>query len=179
MAQEAETTDPVEETGEETIETEADEKPPWGDDFDAERAWKLTQNLREEAKAAKKDAAAAREKVKEFEDKDKSEAQRLQDRAETAEKSLAAAERLVLVSEVALEKGLTPAQAKRLIGTTKEELEADADELLASFKQETGGQELTGRPRERLRPGAVPAAEAEETDPEKLAALVPRRYGGR
>lgn len=32
--------------------------------------------------------------------------------------------------EVALEKGLTPSQAKRLVGDTREELEADADELL-------------------------------------------------
>lgn len=32
--------------------------------------------------------------------------------------------------EVATEKGLTPKQAKRLQGATKEELEADADELL-------------------------------------------------
>ena len=29
--------------------------------------------------------------------------------------------------------GLTPSQAKRLIGSTQEELEADADEILADF----------------------------------------------
>jgi len=37
-------------------------------------------------------------------------------------------------AEVALAKGLTPTQAKRLVGSTKEELEADADELLADLK---------------------------------------------
>jgi hypothetical protein len=36
-------------------------------------------------------------------------------------------------AEVALAKGLTPTQAKRLVGTTKDELEADADELLADL----------------------------------------------
>lgn len=35
--------------------------------------------------------------------------------------------------EVALEKGLTKTQAKRLVGSTREELEADADELIAEF----------------------------------------------
>lgn len=35
--------------------------------------------------------------------------------------------------EVALSKGLTPTQAKRLVGGTREELEADADELIADL----------------------------------------------
>lgn len=35
--------------------------------------------------------------------------------------------------EIALEKGLTKTQAKRLVGATREELEADADELIAEF----------------------------------------------
>lgn len=35
--------------------------------------------------------------------------------------------------EIALEKGLTKTQAKRLVGSTREELEADADELLADL----------------------------------------------
>lgn len=36
-------------------------------------------------------------------------------------------------AEVALEKGLTLSQAKRLVGTTREEFTADADELLADI----------------------------------------------
>jgi hypothetical protein len=35
--------------------------------------------------------------------------------------------------EVAHNKGLTPAQAKRLVGSTRDELEADADEILKDF----------------------------------------------
>src|SRR5690349_696993 len=61
--------------------------------------------------------------------------------------------------EVAAAKGLSPAQAKRLVGTTREELEADADELLETF----GGNGDTktkppppGRAREDLRGGNDP-----------------------
>jgi hypothetical protein len=43
------------------------------------------------------------------------------------------AELHALKLEVALEKGLTLVQAKRLLGTTKEELTQDAEELLVSF----------------------------------------------
>lgn len=52
--------------------------------------------------------------------------------AEAAERA-AAAELRALRLEVAGDKGLSPSQAKRLVGTTREELEADADELLADF----------------------------------------------
>lgn len=46
--------------------------------------------------------------------------------------------------------GLTPAQAKRLVGTTKEELEADAAEILRDFPAAA-----TGQPRPASRPGAL------------------------
>ena len=54
-------------------------------------------------------------------------------RRRSAAKRAEAAEARALRHEVAAAKGLTPAQAKRLAGTTKEELEADADEILADF----------------------------------------------
>lgn len=51
-----------------------------------------------------------------------------------------AADRLkALRLEVAAEKGLTPAQAKRLTGTTRDELAADADELKTLFPAPTTG----------------------------------------
>jgi hypothetical protein len=53
--------------------------------------------------------------------------------AATAKATAEAAQRKALVLEVAAEKGLTPAQAARLQGSTKEELEADADALTALF----------------------------------------------
>ena len=83
---------------------------------------------------ANKEAETLRLRLQEFEDRDKTEAQKLADRAEAAEKRAVELETKAMRLEVASEKGLTPAQAKRLVGTTREELEADADELLETFK---------------------------------------------
>ncbi|MFE7399623.1 hypothetical protein [Streptomyces sp. NPDC057557] len=61
-------------------------------------------------------------------EKDAADAARL-----TAERERDEARSEALRFTVAATKGLTPAQAKRLQGSTKEELEADADELLKDF----------------------------------------------
>jgi hypothetical protein len=83
---------------------------------------------------ANKEAETLRLRLKEFEDRDKTESQKLTERAEAAESRIPDLESQVARLQVALDKGLTAAQAKRLVGTTREELEADADELLATFK---------------------------------------------
>ncbi len=83
---------------------------------------------------ANKEAETLRRKLQEFEDRDKTEAQKLAGRAEAAEKRAADLETRSLRLEVASERGLTSAQAKRLVGSTREELEADAVELLETFK---------------------------------------------
>ena len=93
--------------------------------------WK--QKAREQEARAKANAEAAR-KLAEFEDRDKTEAQRLAERAEAAERRATEVESRALRLEIAAEKGLTPAQARRLVGATREELEADAAELLDTFK---------------------------------------------
>lgn len=91
-----------------------------------------------------------------------------------------------LRAEVAQAKGLTPAQAKRLQGATKEELEADADELLQAFKpadSDDGADSESGsarkpastRPRENLRPGATPPSDSGDSyDSKSFLAAVPR-----
>ena len=89
---------------------------------------------RREKRAAEKRAAELEARLKEFEDRDKAESTRAIERAEAAEKAAAAAEARALRLEVASEKGLTAAQAKRLVGESREELEADAQELLDTFK---------------------------------------------
>lgn len=138
--------------------------------------------LRQALAAARKDAAKYRTKAKELEplaakaqeleDAGRSDTEKLTERLTDAESRAAAAEQRALRLEVAAEKGLTPTQAKRLVGATRDELEADADDLVASF---TGPEPDPSRPpRERLRPGAVPEAEPEEMDPRKLAAQVRR-----
>lgn len=57
-------------------------------------------------------------------------AQTVEDRLAEIERQAKASEDRAMRAEVANAKKLTPAQAKRLIGTTREELEADADEFL-------------------------------------------------
>ena len=74
-------------------------------------------------------------------------------------------------------KGLTPAQAKRLQGATRDELEADADDLLETFKPAEGVKPPPGgKPTERLTGGGDPTEEPVELDPRKLAAGVRRGY---
>jgi hypothetical protein len=93
-----------------------------------------------------------------------------------------AAERLARFRvEVASEKGLSPAQAKRLNGATREELAADADEILKIFPHGSGrrrrpavgrpsARPLAGQPRQsdplrpRGRPGGGTEAVRREVD---------------
>ena len=77
------------------------------------------------AKAAKFDEADAASK---------SELQKERDRADAAERERDKERLTGLRASVALTKGLTATQAKRLVGSTREELEADAVELLADLK---------------------------------------------
>lgn len=156
-------------------------KKPWGDDkdFDPEKAWKLIQNLRGDVDKAKKRGDELATKVKGFEDASKSDTEKLEERATSAESQLSATQREAARLRIALKKGLTETQAKRLVGDTEEDLEKDADDLLASFKNDdddgdgSGGDRRTPKP--RMRTGAAPATEPDETDPDKLAAQVPRR----
>lgn len=119
-----------------------------------------------------------------LEDKDKSELQKLTDRLAVAEKTAADAEARALRMEVAVSKGLTAAQAKRLTGATKDELEADADELLETFrppaKDGDSGDDKgdpkgnpTNRPVPKLSGGGDPT-QAPETDLRKAISEIPR-----
>jgi hypothetical protein len=175
MAEETEGTGAVNDEGAEsdkdtgTTDTEPDHKA------EAEK-WKAL--ARKHEGQAKANSQAAK-RLKEIEDADKSEADKAVERAAAAEKRAIDAESRAMRLEVASAKGLTSAQAKRLVGSNQEELEADADELLASFKSDKddsssdkgGG---TRTPKERLRSGAAPDAEPEDNDPRKLADAVPR-----
>lgn len=68
-----------------------------------------------------------------IEDKDKSEVERLTSQVATLTKDRDAAVVNAARLKVALDRGLTATQAKRLVGSTEEELSADADELLADL----------------------------------------------
>ncbi|MFE5332556.1 hypothetical protein ACFRCG_39880 [Embleya sp. NPDC056575] len=77
------------------------------------------------------DAATA--ELQQFRDRDKTEAERLAERAATAEATAATAQSRLMKYEVAAEKRLPPTLAARLQGSTREELAADADALLADL----------------------------------------------
>ncbi|MFD6770602.1 hypothetical protein ACFWC6_30765 [Micromonospora chalcea] len=94
---------------------------------------KALQEERQKVRAAERELKAAQAELKKYQDRDKSEAEKTAERLAEFEQRAQQAEQLLLRLEVAAEKGLTPAQAKRLVGATREELEADADDILATF----------------------------------------------
>lgn len=114
--------------------TEADEVATQERPDDDAAKWKsLARKHESQAKALAK-------RLEEIETAQMSDLERAQHEAQAAaEREAEAARRAdeaelrALRIEVAAEKGLTPAQAKRLVGASKEELEADADEIIADF----------------------------------------------
>jgi len=116
-----------------STDTQAQDVNTEGDTL-GEAGKKALEAERRNARAAARERDALAAKLKEFEDRDKSESEKAAERAAAAEKRVAELEAQATRLEVAFENGLTPAQAKRLVGSTREELEADAKELLATFK---------------------------------------------
>lgn len=89
----------------------------------AERSASSTQKQLEEMSA----------RLKEYEDAKKSDLDKLTERATTAEQTAASATSRLLRYEVAAAKKLPSEWAARLQGSTQEELEADADQLLEAL----------------------------------------------
>jgi hypothetical protein len=149
---------------------EADQARAAGDDLATLRA--EARKWEAQAKANK----AAADELKKLQDADKTESQKLAEDREAHKSRAEQAEGELMRLRVGLRKNLTEAQAKRLIGTTEEELEADADELLATFGAQPSGEApvSTTRPTENLRGGGNP-----DTDPEpdlkKVLSDIPRR----
>lgn len=82
---------------------------------------------------ANKEAEQYRLKLKEFEDREKTEAQKLAERATEAEKVAADAKAELMKYQVAAQKNIPASLAARLQGSTPEELAADADRMLADL----------------------------------------------
>lgn len=155
-------------------------QPPWERDstpFDQARAWSLIQNKDNDITQLKAQNAELRkyeEQVKAAEEAAKTELQRAQDAAAKFELDAKEARLALLRNEVANREGkvLPAGLADRLRGSTKEELEADADALLASLPQ-PAAPVPTGAPHtpvEALRPGALPAPPAQGFDDQIAAA---------
>ena len=123
---------------------------------------------------------AKADRLDELEAATKSDVEKLNERAAAADKRAADAEARANRMEVAAAKGLTAAQAKRLIGTTREELEADADDILAAFGSGTPGTDDTskppppgGTPKPNMQGGSDPTA-GPDVDIRKIVESIPR-----
>lgn len=83
---------------------------------------------------ANKEAETLRFRLKEFEDRDKTDAQKLQEERDALRAERDDLQSKSLRREVADEKGIDPKHIKYLTGSTREELELSADELSQDFK---------------------------------------------
>jgi hypothetical protein len=119
-------------TADATPETEA--APETGDAVTPESDSKPRSEVPREVAAAlrkaNKEAETLRLQLKEYEDRDKSDSERLAERVTTAEQRADAAEKANMQLRVAVAKGLPSELVDRLRGDTEEELAADADQLL-------------------------------------------------
>lgn len=165
--------------------------PPFTDEeFDADKAKKLIFNLQNDKGALQdsnqtltEERDAAKAKVTEFETKDLTEVERLKRENEELKKAppKAADDLTAARLEIALEKGLTAAQAKRLQGGTREELEADATSYIEEHGLGGSGGENDGKPPSRkptnnLKTGLENlGGDDDVVDPRKIQEERPRR----
>lgn len=148
----------------------AGETPPWGEDFDAERAWKTIQNLR----AKEKRIADLEREAKAREDAEKTEAQRLADRLAEVEQKAKDAERALIRTRVAAKHGLPDEVAALIHADTEEDFEAKAA-ALAEFaaSNRAPAADLPGKPKPRLVPGDSAGDDGgDDFDPNALAAKI-------
>lgn len=141
----------------EAQEADDDREPDWRKDFDAEKAHDRIRKLQSESKNLRERTKEAEKKAASVEDL-------------TKERDSIAQENLRL--SVGYELGLPLALAKRLSGGTREELIADAEELV---KIAGGGPARPRKPVEALRAGGEGDREPEETDLQKIGARMFRR----
>lgn len=124
--------------------TPAPTPPPAAERADSESKHERSQREMRYRLETREAQLVAREAQRQFEEAAKllqdlkteleSERKKRADAEATAQKVQADAQRATLIGEIATQYGLTPNVAKRLQGTTKEELEADAKALAAELK---------------------------------------------
>lgn len=153
------------------------ETPPWGEDFDAARAWKLVENLRADSAKAKAKVAEYDKAAQERADAEKSEVERAIARAERAEKSLADREAAERRKSVLSKHGLTDDDAVFLAGVSDDELDAKAQALAARLGVSTkdAAEEIPGKPAPKLTPGHSAGDAPGAFDPAALADKIHRR----
>lgn len=155
---------------------DGDEKATGKDELAAAKAelakWKA--QARENEKRAKANADKAKS-YDEYTEAQKTEQQRLADRASAAEKRAAEAESRYHRTLAAATYDLPPSMIDQLGDGTEEEITARAELLAAAINERAAvlaqangnknGASTTGRPVESLRPGALPAGDSKPGDP--------------
>lgn len=141
--------------------------PDTSTDNDEAAKWKALSRKHE------KQAKDLADRLAQLEDKDKTESQRLTDKVTQLEKDLANQTARADRFEVAVEKGLDMVRAKRLTGSTREELEADADEL--TTWQAGDAKPTPANPTTDLRGGGDPTEEP-EVDVRAVVDSIPRGF---
>ncbi|QLQ37982.1 capsid assembly scaffolding protein Gp46 family protein [Micromonospora robiginosa] len=121
--------DSITTAGEDTA-TESGEQANQAPDELRDPGKKALQEERAKARKATRELAEAQARLKEFEDRDKTELQKLTEAQQTAEQRAAAAEQALARYRVATAKGVPADLVDRLRGDTEDELAADADRLL-------------------------------------------------
>lgn len=154
-----------------------DDKPDETSELDKARAevekWKAL--ARKNESQAKSNADAAK-RLSEIEDSQKSEVEKAAAKVAEAETRAAEAEAKALRLEIAAEKGLDGKHLRYLTGATREELEANAAQLLEDFgSTDEPGDKPTppSKPSEDLRGGGDPSA-APHPDIRKIVDDIPR-----
>lgn len=108
------------------------EVPPGTGDAGKQAIDRMKQERNDERKARRALEARLAEYEKAEQAKADAEKSEAEKRAAAEQRALEAEQKLLRL-EVAAEKGLTPAQAKWLVGASREELEANADEIREAF----------------------------------------------
>jgi hypothetical protein len=129
-----------------TKDTENGGQEPQGNKQDPPEKFdrEYVEKLRAEAAANRKAAKEAQEKLQEKEDAEKSEADKAKSRADRAEARATEAEVKLLRHEVAAAKKVPSEAVDLLQGTTREDLEASADKVLALVKSNGNKPEFDG-----------------------------------
>lgn len=131
--------------------TDADDSDDGADD---DKRGDDVEAMKKALKKANKEAETARKKVKEYEDATKSEQEKLTESLSEAEKRAETASLTALRYEVALDKGIPKSIASRLQGTTREELETDAAELLETITGDKPTPSFDGGAKDKDAPGS-------------------------
>ncbi|GAA4981266.1 hypothetical protein [Actinopolymorpha pittospori] len=150
--------------------------PKWEGDFNPDRAARLVDNLRGDNAKLKETLGDLQKRLGEKEDAEKTELQRIIERAEKAEREAAEHRTALTVAKAAREHGVPDELLGFLSGANEEEIQAKA-KLLAE-KLGTAGKtpELPGKPKPKLVPGNGSDADPGDLDPHAIAERIRARY---